>query len=118
MADPRSDRRRSFVSDLDTINLEPEASMNEQLDASNKPSGTSDVANAANKEPFGTNPDGSLSCRFCGKVYKQVGYMRKHLSATHDVADLSLRCQKCLKNFETKKKLTRHEGMKGDCRKL
>ena len=79
MADPRTARRRSFVADLDTINLEPEASMNEKLATSSKPSGTSDEANTANKEPFGTNEDGTLFCRFCGKVYKQVGYMRKHL---------------------------------------
>ena len=118
MADPRSARRRSFVADLDTTNLEPEAIMNEQLENSAKPSGTTDDSNAAKKEPFGTNDDGTLSCGFCGKVYKQVGYMRKHLSTLHDVADLSLICQKCLKNFETKKKLTRHEGMKGDCSKL
>ena len=118
LADPRSARRRSFVADPDTINLEPEANMNEQLDNSTKPSGTCDDAIAAKKEPFATNDDGSLSCGFCGKLYKQVGYMRKHLRALHDVADLSLRCQKCLKNSETKKKLTRHEGMKGDCTKL
>ena len=68
-------------------------------------------------EPFGTNEDGTIYCNFCGKVYKQIGYMKKHLLSTHEVDDLSLKCRKCQKTFETQKKLSRHEGMKSDCLK-
>ena len=110
MADPRSARRRSFVADLQAVNLEPydDGVAVEALDV--KPD---------NEEPFAKKDDGTFACNLCGKVYKQVGYMKKHLSSNHDINDqVSLKCNKCEKMFDTKKKLTRHEKMKTDCRKL
>ena len=76
------------------------------------------VAKPVETEPFSTRDDGSFVCNFCCKVYKQMGYMKKHLDSNHEVQDLvSFRCKKCKKMFDTKKKLTRHENMKSDCSK-
>ena len=69
-------------------------------------------------EPYSKREDGTLLCNVCGKIYKQLGYMKKHLTSNHNIQDLvSFFCRKCNKVFDTKKKLTRHETMKGDCSK-
>ena len=112
MADPRSAGRRSFVADLKVVTLEPTGGLYGEATGTNNEAPTTST-----KEPFVTNEDGTLTCNSCGKRYKQMGYMRKHL-LTHGVSETLLECKKCQKTFDAQKKLTRHVGMKSDCRKL
>ena len=70
-------------------------------------------------EPYSLLDSGSYACNFCGKLYKQIGSLKKHLLTNHEIEDLvSFRCKKCNNFFETQKKLSRHENMKSDCTKL
>ena len=53
---------------------------------------------------------------FYGKKYKLLGAMKRHLEKNHGASETAIfSCSKCKKHFDTKKKLTRHENMKGDC---
>ena len=68
-------------------------------------------------EPFMT-VDGFMVCGYCGKKYKLVGAMKRHLEKNHGATgSVMYTCSKCEKPFDTKKQLTRHERMKGDCTK-
>ena len=70
------------------------------------------------EKPFTIQKDGTYSCNMCAKVYKQLGYLKKHLSSNHNFEDsVSYNCKKCNKSFDSKKKLTRHENNKSDCSK-
>ena len=67
---------------------------------------------------FSEQDENKLSCNFCGKIYKQTGFLLKHLKTNHEFVDtVTFRCKKCNKLFETQKKLTRHEKSKTDCSK-
>ena len=114
MADPRSAGRKSFVANLKFVTLEPTGGFYDEATCTTT---KMEAPTTSMEEPFGTNEDGTLTCNSCGKKYKKVGYMRKHL-LTHGVTKMLLQCKKCQKTFKTQKKLTRHEGMKSDCRKL
>ena len=71
-------------------------------------------------QPYSQLDNGSYGCNFCGKIYKQLGSLKKHLNSNHELQDLVslFLCRKCNKLFYTKKKLSRHENMKSDCTKL
>ena len=105
LADPRSPGRKTFIDEVKSVMLElSEKNVDEQP--------------VEVTEPFSTREDGSFICNLCCKVYKQLGYLKKHLVSNHNVVDFeTLRCKKCNKIFDTKKKLTRHENMKSDCSK-
>ena len=65
---------------------------------------------------FSVNVDGSFVCNLCGKLYKQIGSLKKHINTNHKLEDIvSFVCKKCNKLFDTRKKLTRHENNKKDC---
>ena len=67
--------------------------------------------------PYVSQENGFV-CGFCGKLYKRLGPLKNHLAKNHDSgSSLSYTCQKCDKDFDIKKKLTRHVYMKGDCSK-
>ena len=104
LADPRSQGRSAFLASIDAINLEsePEVVMPESV----------------KNEPYILLENGNYSCNFCGKSYKHLGYMKKHLNLNHELKDLvSFVCKRCNKLFDTKKQLTRHGNMKTDCSK-
>ena len=69
------------------------------------------------ENPSSKNPDGSMTCNYCPKVYKQMAYMRKHLVTHGYEDDIKIVCSKCKKEFESQKQLSRHEKMKGNCLK-
>lgn len=67
------------------------------------------------EKPFIT-VGGDIICGFCGKKYKLIGAMKRHLEKNHGASEAAIfSCSKCKKQFDTKKKLTRHEKMKGVC---
>ena len=72
---------------------------------------------AEEKKPaYALNNDGTFTCDTCGKIYKQIGSMKKHLESNHSIFEsISFLCKQCNKVFQTKKKLTRHENSKSCC---
>ena len=106
LIDPRSKKRNEALKDIKIV----------QLDSQHEEEVL--IAEPLKDEPILFNSDGTFACNVCGRIYKQIGYLHKHLASNHAANDLvNFRCQKCDKLFDTKKKLTRHEKNKTDCRK-
>ena len=102
MADPRSSARQDFLPSSEVLTSEAAA----------------DITNVepVKNEPYSVRDDGHFVCNVCGKVYKQMGSLKKHINTNHKLGDIvSFLCKKCNKLFDTKKKLTRHESNKKDC---
>ena len=60
-------------------------------------------------QPYQELDDGTYSCSFCNRCYKQLGSLAKHLDTNHAITNaVSFKCPKCQKSFESKFQLTRH----------
>ena len=60
-------------------------------------------------QPFEVLEDGSFSCSYCGKNYKLIGSLKKHLEKNHAILNaIVFKCETCGKTFETKCQETRH----------
>lgn len=60
-------------------------------------------------QPYQEHDDGTYSCSYCARSYKQLGSLAKHLDTNHAITNaVSFKCSTCGKSFETKFKLTRH----------
>ena len=62
------------------------------------------------REPYQEIAPGQFLCNICGKKYKQIGSLIKHLSVNHQIIGaVTFRCDQCNVLFQTKEKLTRHK---------
>ena len=106
--DPRSEERTKLVNSLDitTLTQAKDISLGEELppDESSAESAFTEVA------------PGQFMCTSCGKLYKQIGSLIKHLKSNHKITDIvSFRCDKCNTLFESKQKLTKHKQRSKKC---
>ena len=125
MADPRSAHRKQFVANLTFVTLsngspESVSSVSDSVSSDSIVSTVSDSSRMTQqvkpKDPFTVLEDQSLRCSLCGKIYKQKGSMKSHLKKNHNIADaIEFQCETCNKQFDSKKKLTRHQNSKSDC---
>ena len=96
--DPRSQERQDLVNCQQIHNL------------SDKVSATVSDDRDINREPYQEIAPGQFLCNICGKKYKQIGSLIKHLSVNHQIIDaVTFRCDQCNVLFPTKEKLTRHK---------
>ena len=96
--DPRSQERQDLVNCQQIHNL------------SDKVSTTVSDDRDIDREPYQEIAPGQFLCNICGKKYKQIGSLIKHLSVNHQIIDaVMFRCDQCNVLFPTKEKLTRHK---------
>ena len=98
--DQRSQERQDFVNCQQIHNL------------FDKVSATVSYDRDINREllPYQEIAPGQFLCNICGKKYKQIGSLIKHLSVDHQIIDaVMFRCDQCNVLFPTKQKLTRHK---------
>ena len=96
--DPRSQERQDLVNCQQIHNL------------SDKVSATVSDDRDIDREPYQEIAPGQFLCNICGKKYKQIGSLIKHLSVNHQIIDaVTFRCDQCNVLFPTKEKLTRHK---------
>ena len=98
--DPRSQERQDFVNCQQIHNLSDKVSVTVSDDR--------DI----DREllPYQEIAPGQFLCNICGKKYKQIGSLIKHLSVNHQIIDaVTFRCDQCNVLFPTKEKLTRHK---------
>ena len=96
--DPRSQERQDLVNCQQIHNL------------SDKVSATVSDDRDINREPYQEIAPGQFLCNICGKKYKQIGSLIKHLRVNHQIIDaVTFRCDQCNVLFPTKEKLTRHK---------
>ena len=122
--DPRSDVRKRFVASQKVVKLAaqdvPEDGLtvtNKKLDVEKEIENTeTSTAIDAKNEVYSHKLDGTLICNLCGKTYKLLGSLKKHLTSNHELTDIvHFICKKCNISFDTKKKLSRHENAKTSC---
>ena len=96
--DPRSQERQDLVNCQQIHNLSDKVSVTVSDDR--------DI----DREPYQEIVPGQFLCNICGKKYKQIGSLIKHLSVNHQIIDaVTFRCDQCNVLFPTKEKLTRHK---------
>ena len=96
--DPRSQERQDLVNCQQIHNLSDKVSVTVSDDR--------DI----DREPYQEIAPGQFLCNICGKKYKQIGSLIKHLSVNHQIIDaVTFRCDQCNVLFPTKEKLTRHK---------
>ena len=105
MLDPRSSKRDDIVSKIEKIDIKPMEEIKETVVD-------------PNLEPF-SEMDGKKVCNFCAKKYMLIGPLLKHLKTNHGIGDEATKivCDKCSKEFNTQKQLSRHKNSKTDCSK-
>ena len=96
--DPRSQERQDLVNCQQIHNLSDKVSVTVSDDR--------DI----DREPYQEIAPGQFLCNICGKKYKQIGSLIKHLSVNHQIIDaVTFRCDQCNVLFPTKEKLTCHK---------
>ena len=122
--DPRSEVRKEFVACQEMVHLLPDDSQTEVNENTESPnteniesSSTENIESSTTENTVYTiKEDGTLMCNLCGKSYKLLGALKKHLKSNHQLTDIvNFVCLKCKKSFDTKKKLSRHENSKTLC---
>ena len=105
MLDPRSSKRDEIVSKIKKTDIKPSDELKETLVD-------------PNIEPF-SELEGKKICNFCAKKYLLIGPLMKHLKTNHGIDNETTKivCNKCSKEFNTLKQLTRHKNIKTDCSK-
>ena len=99
--DPRSQERQEFVNRHQIHNF-----------SANKIAVTVSDEWDINREslPYQKIAPGQFLCIICGKKYKQIGSLIKHLNVNHKIVDaVTFHCDQCNVLFPTKQKLTRHK---------
>ena len=59
-----------------------------------------------------TNPDGSLSCKICGKIESRVDSKKKWMMKRHmevHIEGMSYQCPQCMKTFRSNNVLNSHK---------
>ena len=96
--DPRSQERQDLVNCQQIHNF------------SDKVSATVSDDRDIDREPYQEIAPGQFLCNICGKKYKQIGSLIKHLSVNHQIIDaVTFRCDQCNVLFPTKEMLTCHK---------
>ena len=104
-----SHQNRNFFSDPASVERQKLCESLEKIVLSCEDFTRDEVVPLQPPEPYLELEDGSYSCNFCGKAYKMLGSLNKHLEKNHAVSNaVSFECPSCQKKFETKFKLTRH----------
>lgn len=97
LLDPACAERKKYCDSIPKINLSSTDSSREQAGPIHP------------LEPYMEMEDGTFSCSYCAKVYKQLASLKKHLEKNHALVNaVTFSCALCRKCFETKFQLTRH----------
>ena len=96
-------------SKVSTAVREEESSFVSHVSLSSSDSNQEEVAPINPPEPFLQLDDGTYSCGFCAKRYKQLASLSKHLEKNHALVNAVIfSCAGCKKSFDSKFQLTRH----------
>ena len=96
LLDPKSEERKRYCQSLQKIILSAKR--------------CEEVEPVVPRQPYSELENGTYVCNYCGKPYKMVGSLQKHLEKNHKIEDaICFTCKKCNKVFDRKAKLSRHQ---------